>query len=485
MPDPNPPDAGSTSTSTPSDPSREVRVHGMAGAASPEAYSPWAFVPLLYFLEGMPYIIVTTLSVLMYNKLGVPNDQIGLWTSLIAFPWTLKMLWGPLVDLTATKRAWIVATQGLIFLGLAATVWAIGLPQFLPVTLAIFAVIAFLSATHDIAADGFYLLALGKKAQAFFVGVRSTFYRLATIFGTGLLVWLAGRFLTLRTEPPAPDDPLGSLLLTVDTGAATLVADPTVRAWMLALAFGAMVYGVCFLINSLALPRPAADAPRAPTERSETVPWIEAMASFFRQRRILAILAFILFYRFGESMIGKMSGPFLQDPVAKGGLGVPTDQIGIISGTIGVLALATGGILGGFVIARWGIKRCLWPMVLSLNIPNVFYVWAALAKPGVAAVTGLIAVDQFGYGFGFSAYMVYLMFVSQGSRFQTSNYAIATGLMALGAMGAGILSGFLQVRLGYPAFFITVCLLTIPGMITLFFIPLDRDDIYQAPVELD
>lgn len=445
---------------------------------------PWVFIPLLYFLEGVPYVIVTTLSVLMYNKLGVPNDQIGLWTSLIAFPWTLKMLWGPLVDLTLTKRRWILATQALILVGLAAATWAVGLPSFLPVTLGVFAGLAFLSATHDIAADGFYLLALDKEQQAFFVGIRSTFYRLATIFGTGFLVWLAGRFLALTPES-RPADGFSRFLLGIDTGATSLIANDVARAWALALGFGVVIYGVGFLLNSLLLPKPASDGPRGHSEPGERTPWLEAMSSFFRQRRIFWILAFILFYRFGESMIGKMSGPFLQDPVGKGGLGVPTDQIGIISGTIGVLALTLGGILGGFVIAKWGIKRCLWPMVLSLNIPNLFYVWAAFAKPGVGAVTGLIAVDQFGYGFGFSAYMVYLMFVAQGSKYETSHYAIATGLMALGAMGAGILSGFLQVQLGYAWFFAAVCLATLPGMITLFFIPLDKEDIFQAPVEID
>jgi MFS transporter, PAT family, beta-lactamase induction signal transducer AmpG len=474
----------STPTLSETDPRAAVETSA-AGTPHPQgaADHPWVFIPLLYFMEGVPYVIITTLSVLMYNKMGIPNDQIGLWTSLIAFPWTLKMLWGPVVDMTLTKRKWILGTQALLLLGLAASVWAVGLPNFLAVTLAIFGVMAFLSATHDIAADGFYLLALDKQRQAFFVGVRSTFYRLATIFGTGMLVWLAGRFIAV-TPDRAPRDGFSRFLQGIDTGAEGLVRNEIARAWMLALAFGALVYGVFFILNTVVLPRPAADGPRKP-EPGERVPWAKALATFFQQRRILWILAFILFYRFGESMIGKMSGPFLQHPVSKGGLAVPTDQIGIISGTIGVLALTLGGILGGFVIARYGIKRCLWPMVLSLNIPNLFYVWAAFAKPGIAAVTGLVAVDQFGYGFGFSAYMVYLMFVSQGSKYETSHYAVATGLMALGAMGAGILSGFLQVHLGYAWFFVTVCLLTIPGMITLFFIPLDKEDIYRAPVDLD
>jgi MFS transporter, PAT family, beta-lactamase induction signal transducer AmpG len=455
-----------------------------AGVADRSTGNPWVFIPVLYFLEGLPYVIVNVFSVLMYNKLGVPKGDIGVWTSLIAFPWTLKMLWGPLVDLTLTKRRWILLTQGLMVLGLAAAAWAVSLPSFLSVTLAIFAVVALLSATHDIAADGFYLLALNKKDQAFFVGVRSTFYRLATIFGTGFLVWMAGRLITLTPQTAATDG-ISRLLQQWDEAAAPIAGNDIARAWMLALLFGVLVYAALFVVNALLLPRPASDGPRSRTGGGERTDWGEAFRSFFEQRRIGWILLFILFYRFGESMIGKMSGPFLQDPVAQGGLGIPTENIGIISGTWGVLALTVGGILGGIVISRFGIKRSLWPMVLALNVPNLFYVWAAFAKPGIAAVTGLIVVDQFGYGFGFAAYMVYLMFLAKGSRFETSHYAIATGLMALGALVAGSLSGHLIQALGYPGFFVTVCLLTIPGMITLFFIPLDRDDIHEGPAELD
>ena len=217
----------------------------------------------------------------------------------------------------------------------------------------------------------------------------------------------------------------------------------------------------------------------------------EAGKEFFTQNKIFAILSFILFYRFGESMISKMSSPFLLDPAEKGGLGVTTDVVGYITGTVGVVALTVGGLLGGFTIAKFGIKKCFWPMVLALNIPNLAYVWAAFAKPALPAVYGLIAVDQFGYGFGFAAYMVYLLFICQGHRMQTAMYAIATGLMALGAMIAGIASGYIQTSFAdagtnaYAYFFIAVCVCTIPGMITLFFIPMDREDIRVAPIEVD
>ena len=463
----------------------------------------WGFIPPLYLAEGIPYVVVNTVAGLMYNKLGIPNDQMALWTSLIAFPWTLKMLWGPLVDLTMTRRRWILGTQAGLAAGMLGVVLALAVPAYFPLTLALFTLVAFLSATHDIAADGFYLLALSPRQQAFFVGVRSTFYRLATIFASGYLVYLAGTLIEGRGAEGATPPWLG-LLDGLLTGVLT---NPTARAWGVALTVGAGAYALLFLLNLILLPRPPGDrssptspgtpasrrpppppataAPPSSSPHSSPVAWSDAFRTFFSQPKIGWILAFIVFYRFGESMISKLAGPFLQEPLEKGGLGVATSQVGVIQGTYGVAALTVGGILGGVVISRFGIKRCLWPMVLALNLPNLAYLWAALTKPGLAAVTALLVTDQFGYGFGFSAYMVYLMFVCQGARYQTSHYAIATGLMALGALFAGIVSGYVQTHLGYAGLFLTVLVLGVPGIVTLFFIPMDREDIRVAPVDLD
>lgn len=464
--------------------------------------SPWSYVPLLYFLEGLPYVAITSVSVLMYNKMGVEKTQFALWTSLVGFAWTLKMFWGPLVETTLTKRRWIVLTQLMILVGWFAVLNVLDRPDFFSLSIAIFGIMAFLSATHDIAADGYYLLALDRRTQAFFVGVRSTAYRLATIFGSGFLVWLAGRLMSVTREPfeivkmgdteqRVPLTRFGQFLQSVDAWGELFVADEVARAWTLSLGFGALVYGACFLINAFVMPRPIADGPRAQRKAGEQTPFIEAFASFFKQNRIFWILAFILFYRFGESMVSKLSGTFLQDPASKGGLGIRTEEVGLVIGVVGVVALLLGGILGGIVIAKWGIKRSFWPMVLAMNVPNLFYLWAAVARPPLAGVAGLIAIDQFGYGFGFAAYLVYLMFVSQGSRFQTANYAIATGLMALGAMLAGAVSGMLydlfarrDASSSYAWFFGAVVVLGIPGMITLFFIPKDKEDIRQAVAEL-
>ncbi|HEY0867388.1 MAG TPA: hypothetical protein VGE01_08420 [Fimbriimonas sp.] len=480
--------------------------------------SPWVFVPVLYFLEGLPYVVVTSVSVLLlkafaleFPQLGLENDAIAFWTTLVALPWTLKMLWGPLVDLTLTKRRWIVLTQGLILVGFIGLAWVIQLPGFFVATLFVLLALAFLSATHDIAADGFYLLSMGKEDQAFFVGVRSTFYRLATIFGSGLLVVLAGQWEKITDQPfvvvketiegaetmrQVPLTAFQERLQSIDQAAAPIVANEVVRAWTLALLFGAAVYAVCWVLNALLMPKPAADAPIGavpaaaevanPPAQPESIPaapvaeerigFASALGEFLNRAKIGWILMFILFYRFGESMISKISPLFLKDPVEKGGLGLPTDAIGAISGTWGVLALVIGGILGGMVIAKVGFQKAVWPMVLALNLPNLFYIWAALNKPGVDTVRWLIVTDQFGYGFGFSAYMVYRMIVARGTRYPTSSYAVATGLMALGATLAGTLSGFLQVQLGYASFFMLVVLLGVPGIVTLFFIPKEETE---------
>jgi PAT family beta-lactamase induction signal transducer AmpG len=462
--------------------------------------SPWRFVPLLYFLQGMPYIVVNGMTPLLLKSLAtsrgmeaeLDNAFIGFWTTIIGVPWTAKMLWGPLVDLTLTKRRWIVITQILLLVTMIGFALAVQVPTFVTVTLAVLFVAAFLSSTHDVAADGFYLLACDSKQQAYFVGIRSTFYRLATIFGSGFLVIIAGQLERIGREPFWINEKGERILLNgfeqtlqrLDMGLESTFRDDTARAWTIAILIGAAFYGVGLLVNALAMPKPPADRPRT-KEAAQRLSYREAFGTFFRQRRIWAILAFILFYRFGEALIGKMSPLFLKDPISKGGLELRTEDIGIITGTWGVVALAMGGILGGFLISRYGIKKCFWPMVLALNVPNLFYIWAAMTHPGMGPVTALICVDQFGYGFGFSAYMVYLMFVSQGSEYETSNYAIATGLMALGMLVAQAVSGFLQVQLGYLQFFIAVVILGIPGILTLFFIPMDKADLKGAPIEID
>lgn len=411
--------------------------------------NPWVFVPTLYFMQGLPYMIANMFSVAMYKKLGIPNETITLWTSLFVWAWTLKLLWGPFVDSNLTKRTWVILTQGLILALFALTAWGVTLPGFFTVTVFIFFGVAFLSATHDIACDGFYLLALDKPQQAFFVGIRSAAFRLAMIFVNGAMIWMAGEFEELRFTPRL--------------------------VWMLALLSGALVYGLFWLYGLWALPKPAEDVSGGVRTAGEKVPFIEAMVTFFQQPKIVPILFFILLYRLGELLVAKIAPLFLLDTREAGGLALPLKEFGVINGTIGVIALIIGGFAGGAMISKLGLKRCLWPMVVCMHAPILLYAWAAYSAPSLPLVTAVVAVDNLGYGFGLAAYLFYLMLISQHGKFKTSHYAIATGLMAFAAMGAGIASGYIQTAVGYGAFFILATVLTIPGTLTLLFIPLDDD----------
>lgn len=400
--------------------------------------SPWRWVPTLYFSQGLPYVAVMTLSVVMYKNLGLSNTDIALYTSWLYLPWVIKPLWSPLVDLFHTKRGWIVSLQFAVGAALAAVALTLPGPAFFQATLAMFWLMAFSSATHDIAADGFYLLALPSHRQAAFVGVRSTFYRLAMIAGQGGLVWLAG-WLQTRT---------GDI----------------VQAW--SLVFGTL--GGFFVLAALyhwwALPRPAGDQRPAGTPRLVAGYW-STLASFFRQREIVIILGYLLLYRLAEAQLVKLATPFLLDQRETGGLGLTTEQVGIVYGTVGIIALTAGGLLGGYVVSRCGLKRMLWPMLGAMHVPNIVYVLLAWWQPGQLWLTGgAIAVEQFGYGFGFTAYLLYMMYVAERGPHPTAHYALCTGFMALGMMLPGMAAGWIQDHIGYTQFFVWVCLATLPSI---------------------
>ncbi|MFA6582731.1 MAG: MFS transporter [Elusimicrobiaceae bacterium] len=407
--------------------------------------TPWFYVPSLYFAEGLPYIIINTVSVIMYKNLGISNERIGLWTSLLYLPWVLKMIWAPLLDIIGTKRRWLLSTQfllGLVFMG--AGVAAAGGNFFFP-SLALFAAGAFISATHDISIDGFYMLAMPEKEQAFFVGIRVVAYRMAMIFGSGGLVYLSGQ-------------------IAEKTGSANL-------AWAAGMLVPAVLFLLMWVWHRFVLPHPAVDRPGVSANRFQG--FFDAIEDYFKQDKILFILFFILLYRFGEAMLMKMASPFLMDAAARGGLGVSTSEIGILYGTVGMLALITGGIFGGWILSKYGLRKCIWPMSLALNLPDLFYCLLASVHLPAWALYPLIAAEQFGAGLGFMAYTVFLM--SLGSeKFKTSHFAISTGLMGLGMMLPGMASGYLQAMLGYKMFFYAVFLITIPGMLLIPFIPIKQ-----------
>ncbi|MDZ7361569.1 MAG: MFS transporter [candidate division KSB1 bacterium] len=605
---------------------------------------PWFWVPTLYFAEGIPYVVVMTVSVIMYKRMGISNTDIALYTSWLYLPWVIKPLWSPLVDIFKTKRFWIILMQLIVGAGLGGVALTIPLPDFFKYTLAFLWLLAFSSATHDIAADGFYMLGLSKHQQAWFVGIRSTFYRLAMITGQGLLIILAGYIeshsglpsveVTVSSKPAAqtiaalhPD----SILITPAAGDLRIVALPTnleinisprrkneadsimafAKAWNLKNGFYAEekraqlagapkepswwrrvivtnleaflkkhfgpeekaarpsdqagnvgilffhlsnkpgagkevvvnfgresgdnsiglaegsrfvfnernwnkpmmaviqldpklktassavfharagniplawsitffvltgMFFLFFIYHRFILPHPASDAP-ALSNKSKSIlrEFFMTFASFFKKKNIGVILAFLLLYRFAEAQLVKLASPFLLDAQEVGGMALTTGQVGFVYGTVGIIALTLGGLLGGFVAARNGLKFWLWWMVLAINLPDAVYVYLAYALPDNFWTINLcVAIEQFGYGFGFTAYMLYMIYISEGDH-KTAHFAICTGFMALGMMLPGMFSGWLQDIIGYQNFFVWVMLATIPGFIATTFIPLDPE----------
>lgn len=413
---------------------------------APKDKNAWLWIPFLYFTQGIPYILVVTVSVIMYKRLGIGNAEIGLYTSWLYLPWVIKPLWSPLVDINSTKRKWFLAMQLIISLAF------LGIGLFLPsnsffiITLAFFWMAAFASATNDIASDGYYMIGLTQKKQSFFIGLRSTFYRLAMVTGQGLLVIFAG-FLENK------------------------YGDNT-KAWSITMICAAVLMIALTISNFFTAPKF-----EEPASRSDEKPagFFEVFATFFRKHQIGVALLFILTYRLGESQLVKMASPFLLDGLEMGGLDYSTEAVGTIYGTVGVIMLSLGGILGGILISRDGLKKWMLPMLLALNLPNALYALLAVTQTtSIYAVVGTVIIEQFGYGFGFAAFMMYLIYVAEGAS-KTSHYAIATGFMALGMMLPGMLSGYIQEWLGYDGFFIWVVIAALPAFIVLRYLKYPAD----------
>ena len=607
--------------------------------------SPWFWVPSLYFAEGIPYIVVMTISVIMYKRMGISNTDIALYTSWLYLPWVIKPLWSPIVDLLRTKRFWIITMQILIGAGLASIALTIPVPKFFQITLAFFWLLAFSSATHDIAADGFYMLGLSQHDQAWFVGVRSTFYRFAMLTGQGLLVILAGyveshsglesvelnvssiqqatmqqvtspdsliiqplegnlRIISLPEQLDIPiidrtEDEINSLVKqaqqwnsarlqlnqqelnsdaseqiaqpswwqravvqklenairntfgekqkTVPAGQnvgnagivyfhlskqpepgkkvilnfvresgdksfnlleggrtefteqnwnkplmAVIQLDPKLKkqssatfvgragninlSWIVTFFFMAGLFALFSIYHRLILPYPANDVSR----KSETVQsffkdFANTFILFFKKDKIGLTLAFLLLYRLGESQLVKLASPFLLDTQDAGGLGLTTGQVGFVYGTIGMVMLVCGGLLGGFVAAKHGLKKWIIWMAIAINLPDIVYLYLAHTQTNSFFIINIcVGIEQFGYGFGYTAYMLYMILVSEG-RYKTAHFAITTGFMALGMMLPGMVSGWIQSLIGYNNFFIWVLISTIPGIILVNFLPIDPE----------
>ena len=412
--------------------------------------NPWAWVPTLYFAEGLPYVAVMTISLIMYKRLGLSNTDITLYTSWLYLPWVIKPLWSPFIDIIRTKRWWIVTMQLLIGASLGGVAFTIPGPYWLQGSLAFFWLMAFASATHDIAADGFYMLGLSEHEQSWFVGIRSTFYRLAMIVGQGVLIMIAGNLQVIfRNDIP--------------------------YSWSL------LFYGCCglflalWLWHSYILPRPedtllrpedtllrledkvsADEAAQPRTVEDIKNELIGVIKTFFQKEQVLVGILFMLLYRMPEGLLVKVSTLFLIDNPGSGGLGLSPQELGFVQGTVGVIGLTLGGIIGGMAAGHDGLKRWLWPMVCAITLPDIVYVFMAYALPhSLLLINVCIFIEQFGYGFGFTAYMLYLIYYSQG-EYKTSHYALCTAFMALSMMIPGLFAGALQEMVGYRMFFIIV-----------------------------
>ena len=397
--------------------------------------NPWAWVPTLYFAEGLPYVAVMTISLILYKQLGLSNAEITFYTSWLYLPGVIKPLWSPFIDVVKTKRWWITGMQLLIGAAFGGVAFTIPTSFWLQGSLFFFWVMAFSSATHDIAADGFYMLGLDQHQQAWFVGIRSTFYRLATIFGQGVLVMIAGNLQVMFRN--------------------------TIRySWSLMFYGVAGLFIALWLYHSFILPKPKDDKGMEKLNGSKLMSELKhTVVTFFTKmtvKEVTIAILFMLLYRMPEGLLAKVSSLFLIDSHGAGGLGLSPQEYGLVQGTVGIIGLTLGGILGGIAAGRDGLKKWLWPMVFAITIPDFVYVYMSYALPDSLLIVNIcVFFEQFGYGFGFTAYMLYLIYFSQG-EYKTSHYALCTALMALSMMIPGLFAGALQEAVGYRSFFIIV-----------------------------
>ncbi|MCM1377634.1 MAG: hypothetical protein NC097_00385 [Clostridium sp.] len=385
---------------------------------------PWAWIPTLYIAEGLPYFAVNVLTVLLYVQMGISNEKMALYTGMLYLPWVVKPFWSPFVDLFSTKRIWSIAMQFLIAICMAGVVLVLSQSFFFTATLCLFWVMAFASATHDIAADGFYILALNKERQAAYVGLRSTCYRIASVLGQGGLVVLIG-ILQERYGYSIPS------------------------SWQCGFAILSITFFAIALWHSRFMPKPGDDRPSMSLSRSEIFnEFGQTFVTFFQRPHVWTAILFLLLYRLPEALCIKLVQPFLLAPHSEGGLALNMEQVGFANGTVGVIALLAGGIVGGLFISEGGLKKWLWPMAISLTLPCIFYCLLAMWLPeNFWLIATAIGVEQFGYGFGFTAFMMYMMYFCQG-KFSTSHYAFCTAFMAAGMMLPGMIAGWLWRILG-------------------------------------
>ena len=415
--------------------------------------NPWAWIPTLYFAEGLPNIIVTGLSVVMYMQMGLADAEVGLYTGWLALPWVIKPLWSPFIDLLKTKRWWVLTMQALIGASLAGIAFSIPTAFWFQATMCLFFLIAFCSATHDISADGFYMIELDDHNQAKYVGLRNTFYRLAIIFVNGMLVSLAG------------------ILQVVFRGQIRFT-------WALIFYGLAGLFIGLWLYHSRFMPRPTEDVHTKRTLTEVTSELKKMFITFFQKfdrRGTLIVMLFLLFYRFPEALLNTMTKTFMLRNNYAGGLGLSPQEYGLANGTVGLIGLLLGGIIGGVLVSRDGMKRWLWPMVCAITLPDVVYIYLSYSlNSNLVVVSSCLFIEQFGYGLGFTVLTLYMLYYSQG-KYKTSHYSICTGISYLGLMLPGMLSGYIKDMVGYRMFFIIVMVCCAITFAVTAFLKIDPD----------
>ena len=414
--------------------------------------NPWAWIPTLYFAEGLPNVIVTTLSVVMYMQLGLTDAEVGLYTGWLALPWVIKPLWSPFIDLLKTKRWWVLTMQALIGAALAGIAFSLPTAFWFQATMCFF-LIAFCSATHDISADGFYMIELDEHNQTKFVGLRNTFYRLAIIFVNGFLVMLAG-------------------VLQV------MFRNQISFSWALIFYGLAGIFIGLWLYHSRLMPTPKEDVQTERTVGEVTHELKNMFRTFFTKfgvRETVIVMLFLLFYRFPEALLNTMTKTFILRPNSQGGLGMSPQEYGLANGTVGLIGLLLGGIIGGILVSRDGMKKWLWPMVCAITLPDAVYIYLSYSlNSDIVMVSSCLFVEQFGYGLGFTVLTLYMLFYSQG-KFKTSHYSICTGISYLGLMLPGMVSGYLKDILGYRHFFIVVMACCVITFLVTNYLKIDPD----------
>ena len=415
--------------------------------------NPWAWIPTLYFAEGLPNIIVTGLSVVMYMQMGLSDAEVGLYTGWLALPWVIKPLWSPFIDLLKTKRWWVLTMQALIGASLAGIAFSIPTAFWFQATMCLFFLIAFCSATHDISADGFYMIELDDHNQAKYVGLRNTFYRLAIIFVNGMLVSLAG------------------ILQVVFRGQIRFT-------WALIFYGLAGLFIGLWLYHSRFMPRPKEDVHTKRTLTEVTSELKKMFITFFQKfdrRGTVIVMLFLLFYRFPEALLNTMTKTFMLRNNYAGGLGLSPQEYGLANGTVGLIGLLLGGIIGGILVSRDGMKRWLWPMVCAITLSDVVYIYLSYSlNSNLVVVSSCLFIEQFGYGLGFTVLTLYMLYYSQG-KYKTSHYSICTGISYLGLMLPGMLSGYIKDMVGYRMFFIIVMVCCAITFAVTAFLKIDPD----------